>query len=184
MPQRPVGLDMKISQPNMELNYPLVKSYVWELLGLFLSRTVLSGFLGLFCLGLFCLGILCYLGLFCPGLFCLGLFCLFAESYCLFLTIIMFAVAHAAIIFSIMIVFFWMGTNYSFLKNIVLSDDSMQSNCIFNLKRSYNNEPNKEYLILCLQVRRKRRTICILFLRKICKKNLTLLENENFTLMY
>ena len=28
MPQRPVGLDMKLSQPNMGLNYPLVKSYV------------------------------------------------------------------------------------------------------------------------------------------------------------
>ena len=28
MPQGPVGLDMKLSQPNMGLNYPLVKSYM------------------------------------------------------------------------------------------------------------------------------------------------------------
>ena len=28
MTQRPVGLDMKLSQPNMGLIYPLVKSYV------------------------------------------------------------------------------------------------------------------------------------------------------------
>ena len=28
MPQLPVGLDMKLSQPNMGLYYPLVKSFV------------------------------------------------------------------------------------------------------------------------------------------------------------
>ena len=92
MPQRPVGLDMKLSQPNMGLNYIRLLNhtcesywdyFVWDcfvcFLGTILSGTVLSGFLGLFCLGLFCLGIFCYLGLFCPGLFCLGLFCLFTD---------------------------------------------------------------------------------------------------------
>ena len=28
MPQRPVGIDVKLSQPNMRLNYLLVKSHV------------------------------------------------------------------------------------------------------------------------------------------------------------
>ena len=61
MPQRPVGLDMKLSQPNMGLNYIRLLNhtcesywdyFVWDcfvwFLGTILSGTVLSGNILLF----------------------------------------------------------------------------------------------------------------------------------------
>ena len=63
MPQRPVGLDMKLSQPNMGLNYPLgLLNHTCQSFFLLISTRIMERKyqceLGIMALGIFALGIM------------------------------------------------------------------------------------------------------------------------------